>query len=162
VDLSGPLMKPWVGLKVELPLTEPHPAPLVSRRPAREVEIPSAARSVRKLMEGHGWMVRPTYALGWTLSARGKVGHLTHSLALRAHQGRDRRRVVAVWEVREVSEKLARLTSEGITGLLPMPVAGWKFDLAYGWGAGQPIHRLGAEALKAYVRMTTVVDSEEE
>lgn len=144
----------WPGLEVST--EEPHPAPLVPARHAREVEIPSAARTVRKLMEGNGWRVEATYALGWVIDAKGKTKALTHSLALRAmHQvvlAGPARHLVAVWTVKEPEEVLGRDWAErGRTWGVP-PTAGWKFDLAYGWGAGQPHHKLSAAALKESIK----------
>lgn len=140
--------------KLEMP-AEAHPEPLVGARPAREVEIPSAARGVRRLAEASGWTVRATYALGWVLGSRGETRALTHSLALRmrcdfAVQW-ETRWVVAVWSVKEPHEGLLKLADRGVCEV-PVPVAGWKFDLGYGWGGGQPHHKLSAVALKTTIK----------
>lgn len=157
IPKAGPVQpeayrRTWPGLDVAV--HEPHPEPLVRARLAREVEIPSAARTVRKLMEEHGWRVQSTYALGWVLGARGDVRSLTHTLALRA-ENIGRRGVnayaAAVWACKEPSEEQARIPYNGDRGPLP-PTAGWKFDMAYGWGAGQPQHKLSAAALKIYIK----------
>lgn len=155
VRKAGPVQpeayrRTWPGL--EVPARGSHPEPLVRARPAREVEVPSAARRVRKLMEEHGWRVQSTYALGWVLGARGDVRSLTHTLALRAQRGDGRRHpdvryAVAVWACKEPSEPLAGQRME-----FPPPTAGWKFDMAYGWGAGTPQHKLSAEALKTWIK----------
>lgn len=128
-----------------------HPAPLVPARGAREVEIPSAARGVRKLAEGNSWIVRCTYALGWVLGARGETRALTHSLALRMSREATEHRLVAVWSVKEPHEGLLKLQDRGVCDI-PVPTTGWKFDLAYGWGAGQPHHKLSAAALKESIK----------
>jgi hypothetical protein len=127
-----------------------HPAPLVPYRTATEAEIPSAARTVRKAMEAAGWLVRATYALGWAIDSKGATKALTHSTALRAQRGG--RRLVAVWIVKEDSEALVRMAAEEITGAVPPPVKGWKFDLAYGWSKVSPLHGLSAAALKAEIQ----------
>lgn len=127
-----------------------HPQPLVPARAAHEVEVPSAARTVRKLAEANGWQVRCTYALGWVLGSRGDTRALTHSVALRMQMGpvmgRDTRMIVAVWTVKE--------TEPGLLDRSPVavPVKGWKFDLAYGWGGGTPHHKLSAAALKESIK----------
>ena len=144
--------------ELTVPVTE-HPAPLVPARAAREVEIPSAARTVRKLAESNGWWVRCTYALGWVLGSRGETRSLTHTLALRmTESGLDEgvisvRRLVAVWKVAEpVQDLLYWAERAGTDWSAPVPAAGWKFDLAYGWGGGQPHHKLSAAALKAMIK----------
>lgn len=163
VRKAGPVQpeayrRTWPGLEVTV--TVPHPEPLVRARPAREVEVPSAARRVRKLMEEHGWRVQSTYALGWVLGARGDVRSLTHTLALRAQCGDGRRHpdvryAVAVWACKEPSEDYARVIMlRDLERDKPVivPTAGWKFDMAYGWGAGTPQHKLSAEALKTWIK----------
>lgn len=137
---------------LDVPVHQPHPEPLVRARPAREVEIPSAARTVRKLMEAHGWRVTSTYALGWVLGARGDVRSLTHTLALRARTMGDRWWAVAVWVCKELNAELTRREVERGGDVVIVPTAGWKFDMAYGWGAGQPAHKLSAAALKTYIK----------
>lgn len=137
-----------------------HPAPLVRRRTAREVEIPGAARTVRKLAEANGWMVRATYALGWAIDASGKTRDLTHTLALRMEFGGtmmpDTRMLVAVWKVRETSEALVRERfSVDQQAVAVPPAKGWKFDMAYGWGAGHAIQKLSAAALKESIKEAT-------
>lgn len=139
----------WPGLDV--PVHQPHPEPLVRARPAREVEIPSAARTVRKLMEAHGWRVTPTYALGWVLGARGDVRSLTHTLALRAW-GAEERYAAAVWACKEPDGNMVQLRVRSRGEIVIVPTSGWKFDMAYGWGAGQPAHKLSALALKTYIK----------
>lgn len=132
-----------------------HPEPLVPARTAREVELPSAARTVRKLAEAHSWMVRATYALGWVLGAKGDTRALTHSVALRMHRpGRwvtvegNCPHVVAVWTVKEPDQDVV----EAGRYVPAPPTTGWKFDLAYGWGGGQPHHKLSAVALKETIK----------
>jgi hypothetical protein len=140
--------------ELEVP-AEAHPDPLVPYRDATEVEVPSAARLVRKAMEAAGWRVRATYALGWAIDSKGTTKALTHSLALRAERGgsmqADGQRLVAVWIVKEDSEGLLKLKARGVTEI-PPPAKGWKFDLAYGWSRRAPLHRLSSVALKAEIR----------
>lgn len=143
-----------VQLGLQMP-AEAHPEPLVGARVAREVEIPGAARAVRKLAEASGWTVRATYALGWVLGSRGETRALTHSLALRMRCDlvvqRETLWVVAVWSVKEPHEGLLKLADRGVCEV-PVPSAGWKFDLGYGWGGGQPHHKLSAVALKETIK----------
>jgi len=141
---------------LEVPASE-HPKPLVPARDAKEVEICSAARGVRKLAESHSWLVRPTYALGWVLDARGKTAALTHTLALRMQRpGRwvevegNCPHVVAAWKAKEPDEGLLKLADRGVCEI-PIPDK-WTFDLAYGWGAVQPHHKLSAAALKETIK----------
>lgn len=129
-----------------------HPEPLVPARDAREVELPSAARSVRKLAEAHGWIVWCTYALGWVLGAKGDTRSLTHSVALRMSREATEHRLVAVWTVKEPTEGLEKIADVLQRGPVAVPLTGWKFDLAYGWGAGQPHHKLSAAALKETIK----------
>lgn len=136
-----------------------HPEPLVPVRAAREVEIPSAARSVRKLAEANGWRVQVTYALGWVLGARGETRSLTHTVALRlfwqVQVGGVARHAVAVWSVKEPNRELADAMREhpgDPDHAIIVPTTGWKFDLAYGWGPGQPHHKLSAAALKETIK----------
>jgi hypothetical protein len=151
--MTWPEIKPRT---LEVPASV-HPEPLVRARDAREVEIPSAARSLRKVAEANGWSVRPTYALGWVLGAKGKTAALTHTLAVRmTEKGLDEgvvsvRMVVAVWNVKEPDQGLLKLADRGVAEI-PVPVAGWKFDMAYGWGGGQPHHKLSAAALKQTIK----------
>jgi hypothetical protein len=124
-----------------------HPPPLVRSRAAREVEIPSAARTVRKQAEAAGWTVLATYALGWAIDAKGTTKSLAHSTALRMRRGGDL--LVAVWVAKEESQNLVNLKLRGAADVPAPPAAGWKFDLAYGWSEHSPLHKLGAAALKA-------------
>ena len=120
-----------------------HPAPLVPMRPAVEAELPSAARTVRALAEANGWLVRPTYALGWTPHSNRSPSKLVHSVALRMRRGDSV--AVALWAVPEVTL--------GTESMPPVPPAtGWKFKLAYAWGAGHPITKLSASALKETIK----------
>jgi hypothetical protein len=131
-----------------------HPAPLIGARDANEVEIPSAARKVRTLAEANGWRVRPTYALGWVLGARGETRALTHSLALRMMRqeqvGGPARHIVALWVVKEPDQGLLNLKARGVTEI-PVPGKGWKFDLAYTWGMGD-LFSLSAVALAETIK----------
>jgi len=133
-----------------------HPAPLVPARLANEVEIPSAARTVRKLAESEGWHVKATYALGWVMGAKGETRALTHSLALRMVEGGleegvlPSRRLVAAWVAKEPDQGLLNLKDRGVTEI-PVPGKGWKFSLAYAWGEGG-LHALSAVALKETIK----------
>jgi hypothetical protein len=137
---------------LEVPRSE-HPKPLVPVREARELELPSAARTVRKLAEANAWKVQATYALGWVLGAKGETRALTHTVALRMQlgvtMGWDTRMTVAVWNVKE-----PMVLPDALIGpvVIAPPTTGWKFDLAYGWGGGAPIHKLSAAALKESIK----------
>lgn len=139
--------------KLEMP-ADAHPEPLVGARVAREIEIPSAARSVRKFAEASGWGVRATYALGWVLGSRGETRALTHSLALRMYHVSGERPcewIAAVWSAKEPSEGLLKLADREVCEV-PVPTTGWKYDLGYAWGGGQPHHKLSAVALKETIK----------
>jgi hypothetical protein len=134
-----------------------HPKPLVPARDAREIEVPSAARSVRKLAESHGWEVRTKYALGWVMGARGETRSLMHKVSLRMQygvtMGPDTRMVVALWGVAEPELGfVAGWDTHRDEDPVMVPTDGWKFEFAYGWGAGQPHHKLSAVALKATIK----------
>lgn len=92
---------------------EPRPDPEVRCRLARTEEIPRGALSVLRTAEKNGWRVQPTYARGYAMDARGRVGRLTHSLALRMRHP-DGRCAVAVWVTPVDGEKTT-------------------FDLGYTW-----------------------------
>lgn len=59
--------------------------------------------------------------------------------------------VAAVWVVKEPHEGLLKLADRGVCEV-PVPTTGWKFDLGYGWGGGQPHHKLSAVALKTTIK----------
>jgi hypothetical protein len=138
-----------------VPAAGPHPEPLVPYRDARELEIPSAARTVRKQAEAAGWCVRATYALGWAVDSKGVTRALTHTLALRMSRGAvasGGQRLVAVWSAKETIQAASYVQG----GAVAVPVKGWKFDMAYGWSRRAPLHKLSSVSMKAEINEEAV------
>lgn len=71
-------------------LPQGHPPPEVPARDATETEISRVGnrntRTVVRIAEAHGWLVRATYSKGHLL-ARGKPGELVESIMLRMRRG---------------------------------------------------------------------------
>ena len=68
----------------------PHPEPLVRARPARDSEIPGAARRFGAAAVRAGWRVEAFYALGWGVDTGGKLtGKLRASVLIRMRRGRE-------------------------------------------------------------------------
>jgi hypothetical protein len=136
---------------LEVPAAGPHPEPLVPYREAKELELPSAARTVRKQAEAAGWRVRATYALGWAIDSKGATKALTHTLALRMERGASiadgGQRLVACWAAKETILAASYVQGDAVA----VPTKGWKFDLAYGWSRRSPLHKLSSMAMKSEI-----------
>jgi len=71
------------------------PVPRVLARLAQEDEIPTGARTVRKLAEDHGWNVRVAYSIGWIISETYHPDREVEAVSVRMERGGQR--LVACW-----------------------------------------------------------------
>jgi hypothetical protein len=122
----------WERRQAEARRPPAHPAPLIRSRPFEPAALPASPALVLRVGEAAGWHVRPTFARGTRVDARGAPAGLAGSIALRCR--RRGQYAIGVWVRIDGAKE---------------PKWAYAFGMALGVGARG---RLSAEGLKAVLR----------
>lgn len=110
----------------------PHPIPEVPARDAQPHEIPIGAKRIIKVALANGWelRVKPQYARGHSLTARGTAGKVVDNVTVACIRGRAH--LIATW----------------VDGA---------FDFAYVRNPGEAARKASSRELRAFIEQDTTI-----